>query len=112
LRRSQAASTAVPVPLPWFIAAFVGVMLLNSSFTLHPLARYTILEVDQFLFLIVMVALGLTTRLALLREFGGIQRLIAAGVMGLLLSTVTAYGLVASLSAGTAAERRRRRAPC
>ena len=102
-RRSQAASTSVPVPFPWFIAAFVGVVLLNSSFTLHPLARYIILEVDQFLFLMVMVALGLTTRLAVLREAGGARRIIAAGLIGLLISTVTAYGLVASLSAGTAA---------
>ena len=97
-RRSNAASKSVPVPFPWFIAMFIGVMLLNSSFTLPPLARYIILEVDQFLFLMVMVALGLTTRLALLHDAGGAQRIIGAGAIGLLLSTLTAYGLVAPLS--------------
>jgi uncharacterized integral membrane protein (TIGR00698 family) len=98
-RRSDAASQSVPVPFPWFIAVFVGVMLLNSSFTLHPVARYIILEIDQFLFLMVRVALGLTTRLALPGEAGGAWRLIGAGVIGLLLSTFVAYGLVVPLSA-------------
>ena len=88
------------MPFPWFIVAFVAVMLLNSAFTLHPQARRIILDVDQFLFLMVMVALGLTTRLARLREAGGAWRLIGVGVVGLLLSTVVAYGLVAPLSAG------------
>ena len=102
-RRSDAASKSVPVPFPWFIVAFVGVMLLNSSFTLHPVARYIILEIDQFLFLMVMVALGLTTRLALLGQAGGAGRLVCVGVIGLLLSTFVTYGLVAPLSAAGSA---------
>jgi uncharacterized integral membrane protein (TIGR00698 family) len=101
-RRSDADSQSVPLPFPWFIAIFVAVMLLNSSITLHPLARYIILEVDQFLFLMVMVALGLTTRLAMLREAGGASRIIGVGVIGLALSTLVTYALVASLSAGKA----------
>jgi uncharacterized integral membrane protein (TIGR00698 family) len=98
-RRSDVGQKSVPVPFPSFIAVFVGVMLVNSSFTLHPLARTLILEVDQFLFLMVMVALGLTTRLALLRETGGALRVFGAGVIGLLLSTLIAYGLVTRLAA-------------
>ena len=43
--------------------------------------------------------LGLTTRLALLREAGGAVRIGGAGVIGLLLSTCVAFGLVAPLSA-------------
>lgn len=99
-RRRDTASKPLHVPIPWFIVIFVAVMLLNSSFTLHPLARYVILEVDQFLFMMVMVALGLTTQLTLLRDAGGAQRIVAAGAIGLVLSTMTAYGLVAPLSAG------------
>ena len=97
--RRVAASASVPASFPWFIIAFVGVMLLNSSFTLHPLARRIILDADQFLFLMVMVALGLTTRLARLAESGRALRLIGAGGVGLLLSTGAAYTLVAPLSA-------------
>ena len=99
LWRRGSVSKSLRVPIPWFIVIFVAVMLLNSSFTLRPLARYLILEVDQFLFMMVMVALGLTTRLALLRDVGGAQRIISAGAVGLVLSTMTAYGLVAPLSA-------------
>jgi uncharacterized integral membrane protein (TIGR00698 family) len=98
-RRGNAAAKSVPVPFPWFIVAFVGVMLMNSSFTLDPLARTIILAVDQFLFLMVMVALGLTTRLAKLAEAGGAWRLIGAGVVGLALSTLVTYSLVSPLAA-------------
>lgn len=102
-RRGDASATAaVPLPFPWFVVAFVGVMLLNSATTLHPDLRRLILSLDQFLFLMVMVALGLTTRLARLGEAGGAWRLVGVGVVGLLLSTFTAYGLVARLSAGEA----------
>jgi uncharacterized integral membrane protein (TIGR00698 family) len=100
-RRRGAASASVPASFPWFIIAFVGVMLLNSSFTLHPLARRIILDADQFLFLMVMVALGLTTRIARLAESGRAWRLVGAAGVGLLLSTFTAYALVAPLSAVT-----------
>jgi Di-haem oxidoreductase, putative peroxidase/Conserved hypothetical protein 698 len=98
-RRSDTEAKSAPLPFPWFIVAFVAVMLLNSLITLHPLARYIVLEIDQFLFLMVMVALGLTTRLARLAESGRGWRLIGAGCVGLLLSTFTAYALVAPLSA-------------
>jgi hypothetical protein len=98
-RRSDVGAKSTPVPFPWFIAAFVAVMLLNSSVTLHPMARTLILEVDQFLFLMVMVALGLTTRVARLREAGGALRVLGAGVTGLVLSTLIAYALVAPLAA-------------
>jgi uncharacterized integral membrane protein (TIGR00698 family) len=98
-RKSDAEAKAAPVPFPWFIVLFVGVMLLNSSFTLHPLVRYVILEIDQFLFLMVMVSLGLTTRLAMLRDAGGAWRIIGVGVIGLVLSTLITYALVAPLSA-------------
>jgi uncharacterized integral membrane protein (TIGR00698 family) len=88
-----------PVPVPWFVVLFVGVMLLNSAFTLHPQARRLILDIDQFLFLMVMVALGLTTRLTRLGEAGGAGRLIGVGVVGLALSSCVAYGLLAPLAA-------------
>ncbi len=97
-RRKDSQSNSTPIPFPWFIAAFVGVVLLNSEFTLHPQARRIILDIDLFLFLMVMAALGITTRIARLGEAGGAWRLAGVAVVGLLLSTFTAYGLVVPLS--------------
>jgi uncharacterized integral membrane protein (TIGR00698 family) len=101
-RRKDAAAKLPPTPWPWFIGAFVVVMLINSTFTLHPQARRLILELDQFLFVMVMVALGMTTRLATLVSGGLGWRLLGAGVVGLALSSGIAYSLVASISSGAA----------
>ena len=103
-RRQDAAAQLPPTPWPWFIAAFVAVMLLNSAFTLHPQARRLILALDQFLFVMVMVALGLTTRLSALvgPGRGGLGwRLLGVGLAGLALSSGIAYGLVASVAAAS-----------
>lgn len=104
-RRKDAAAQLPPTPWPWFIALFVVVVLVNSAFTLHPQARRLILELDQFLFAMVMVALGMTTRLSAL---GGAERsgmgwrLLGVGLAGLALSSVIAFGLVSVLSAQSA----------
>jgi uncharacterized integral membrane protein (TIGR00698 family) len=99
-RRGMAdpATAADPLPFPWFIVAFVGVMLFNSAFTLHPDIRNVILNVDQFLFLMVMVALGLSTRLSVMAEGGVGWRLIGTGAVGLIVSTTAALLLVAPLA--------------
>ncbi len=81
------------IPVPWFVIAFIAVMLFNSSVTLHPQLRSAILQADQFLFLMVMIALGLTTPLGQLRGTGA-TRLLATGLFALALSAGTAYGLV------------------
>jgi len=94
---------AVPVPFPWFVAAFVGVTLANSAVTLHPLVRSAIFQLDLFLFLMVMIALGLDTRLTRLREEGGALALVGAGILALALSTAAAYGLVRYASPAQAA---------
>ena len=106
LLRRGSGSEANPrrVPFPWFIVAFLGVVLLNSELTLHPQARQVILSVDQFLFLMVMVALGLTTPVARLGEVGGTWRLILVSGFGLLLSTFVALSLVALLSTARTAQ--------
>ena len=85
------------IPVPWFVVAFVGVLVFNSGVTLHPQLRSAILQADQFLFLMVMIALGLTTPLAQLRGTGG-ARLLGAGLFALVLSAGTAYGLVRGMS--------------
>ena len=102
-RRRDKSAKSVPLPFPWFIVFFVAVMLLNSSFTMPPLARYIILEFDQFLFLMVMVSLGLTTRLATLQQAGGAWRIFTAGVIGLVLSACLAYALVVPLASARVA---------
>lgn len=88
------------VPVPWFVLGFLAVLLLNSLLTVHPVARTLILQVDQFLFLMVMIALGLSTSLKPLQGGAGL-RLLVAGLAALLLSSGIAYGLV-RLSSGTA----------
>ena len=90
--------TRLSMPIPWFVFAFIGVMLLNSSFTLHPQLRRLILDVDQFLFLMVMIALGLGTQLTRLGQGGVGMRLLGLGAFGLVLSSSVAYGLVASFA--------------
>lgn len=96
MRRSRepGGDTRQRVPIPWFVVGFLGVLMLNSSFTLHPQLRSLILQGDQFLFLMVTIALGLTTPLAKLREGAATARLIGAGVFALMLSAALAYGLV------------------
>ena len=91
---------------------FVAVMLLNSSFTLHPQARRLILEFDQFLFLMVMIALGLTTRLARLREGGVGWRLLGVGAIGLVLSSASPTGWSPRRRRRPAPRRARPRARC
>lgn len=103
-RRQAAQAKAPPTPWPWFIAAFVAVMLLNSAITLHPQARRLILELDQFLFMMVMVALGLSTRLSLLRDVATTHagwRVLGVACVGLLLSSGIAYALLMGVSSVT-----------
>ncbi len=86
------------IPFPWFIVGFIGVMLLNSSVTLHPVLRATILDVDLFLFLMVMFAVGLDTRFARLRDEGGALKLVGLGLFTLVLSASLSYALVRQLA--------------
>lgn len=86
------------IPFPWFIVGFVAVMLLNSSLTLHPVLRATVLDVDLFLFLMVMFAVGLDTRFVRLREEGGAWKLLGLGLLTLVLSAAMTFGLVRQLT--------------
>jgi uncharacterized integral membrane protein (TIGR00698 family) len=101
--RRETTSKSLRIPFPWFIVAFVGVVLVNSKVTLDPQLRELVLRFDQFLFLMVMVALGLTTSIVRLGEGGAAWRLVVTGLLGLVLSTSVSYGLVRSLS-GTRTE--------
>lgn len=87
------ADVAAP-PFPWFVLGFALVMLFNSAVTLPGPVRAGIQQFDLFLFTMVMIALGLDTRFTRLREEGGVMRLIAIGVIALLLTSVLTYGLV------------------
>jgi uncharacterized integral membrane protein (TIGR00698 family) len=89
------------LPIPWFVLVFLAVLIFNSVVTVHPQLRAAILQGDQFLFLMVMIALGLTTPLKSLLGGGGL-RLIGAGAFALLLSAGVAYALVRVTQGGTA----------
>ena len=102
-RRGSDAARTAPLPFPWFVIGFIAVMLFNSSITLHPQVRRLILDFDQFLFMMVMVALGLSTRLAKLAEGGVGWRLVGVGAVGLALSSSVAFALVSPLAQRSAA---------
>ena len=92
-RRVSQGHVRTRIPVPWFVIAFLAVLMFNSAVTVHPQVRAAILQVDQFLFLMVMIALGLTTPVAQLlgrRAF----RLVGAGAFALVLSAAVACGLV------------------
>jgi uncharacterized integral membrane protein (TIGR00698 family) len=97
-RRSSTSLNAGPPPFPWFVVGFIAVMLVNSSATLHPQLRRLILDFDQFLFMMVMVALGLSTKLSRVAEGGACWRLVCTGTVGLVLSTCAAFALVMSMT--------------
>lgn len=86
------------VPIPWFVVGFLAVLMFNSSVTVHPQLRSLILQGDQLLFLMVTIALGLTTPLAQLREGAAATRLVGTGVFAVVLSAALAYGLVCTTS--------------
>jgi len=92
-RRQEGGPARGRVPVPWFVLAFLVVLLFNSLVTVHPVARSLVLQGDQFLFLMVMIALGLTTSLQPLLGSGGL-RLLAAGLFALVLSAGLTYTLV------------------
>ena len=93
-RVGAAAGDTGPLPFPWFVVGFIAVMLFNSAVTVHPQVRRFVLEFDQFLFMVVMVALGLSTRLSRLAVDGVGWRLMGVGVVGLAVSSAVAFGLV------------------
>lgn len=92
-RRRSGVQAGGRIPVPWFVVAFLAVLMFNSAVTLHPQVRSAILQVDQFLFLMVMIALGLTTPLHKLLD-GRALRLAGTGLVALTLSAGLAYGLV------------------
>ena len=103
-RRANGGSTRAAVPFPWFVIGFVAVMLFNSTITLSGPIKATIQEIDLYLFLMVMIALGLDTRLARLKEEGGAMRLLGLGSIALVFSVTLTYALVATLAVRPAAE--------
>jgi uncharacterized integral membrane protein (TIGR00698 family) len=100
--RNVGAAARPAIQIPWFIVAFVGLMLLNTTITLNPTLRRAILDVDQFLFLMVMVALGMTTQLSRIGEVGGVWRIAGIGTVGLVLTTGLTYALVRPLASPAA----------
>lgn len=96
MRRAPEAAGAArqKVPVPWFVIGFLMVLFFNSAITVHPQIRQAILEGDQFLFLMVTIALGLTTPIAVLRDRAGALRLLGTGAFALVLSAALAYALV------------------
>ena len=100
-RRKSRERTGGRVAVPWFVFAFLAVLLFNSAVTVHPQVRAAILQAGQFLFLMVMIALGLTTSLRKLMG-GDAIRLIGMGTFALVLSAGLTYGLVGVMQRSSA----------
>jgi len=101
-RRHAGERARSAIPVPWFVVAFLAVLMFNSAVTVHPQVRAAILQGDQFLFLMVMIALGLTTPLRKLLN-GHALRLAGTGLFALVLSAGVAYGLVWAAQRSSAA---------
>jgi uncharacterized integral membrane protein (TIGR00698 family) len=100
---SGAAARPVSAFVPWFVLAFIAVVALNSSITLHPQVRATLLGTSQFFFMMTTVALGLTTSMATMRAASGGPRLLAIAAVALAVSSGTAYALTRLFAAPAAA---------
>ncbi|HSI48642.1 MAG TPA: putative sulfate exporter family transporter [Ideonella sp.] len=96
----QAGAARPRVAVPWFVVGFLAVLLLNSSITLHPQVRASLLQFDQFLFLMVMIALGLSTPLRLPRQPAQALRLAGLCALALALSAGLAYAMVRLTGSG------------
>ena len=57
-------------PIPWFIAFFLGVVALNSMGIVPEAIRTALISLDGFLLIMVMVAVGLATKISTLRKTG------------------------------------------
>jgi uncharacterized integral membrane protein (TIGR00698 family) len=98
LRRDDAAAPrpTAPLPFPWFIVGFAAVLVFNSFITLPASVKGAIQSFDLFLFLMVMIAIGLDTRLARVRQEGGAARLLGLGALALVCSTALTLLLVSA----------------
>lgn len=69
--RNRGGSTAVRVPMPWFVFGFIGMMVLNTIVALpEPLHDFLVLT-TAFLLTGALAAMGLETDLKKLRQKGG-----------------------------------------
>ena len=93
-QRKAAPDSAAPMPFPWFIVGFIGVVIFNSTVNLSGPVRLAINQFDVFLLTMVMVALGLNTRVQRLGEGIGAKRLVGIAMLTLAFATAAAYGLV------------------
>jgi uncharacterized integral membrane protein (TIGR00698 family) len=94
LQRKAAPDSSVPMPFPWFIVGFIGVVIFNSTVNLSGPVRLAINQFDVFLLTMVMVALGLNTRAQRLGEGMSAKRLVGIATLTLAFATAAAYGLV------------------
>lgn len=77
--------------LPWFILFFVGMVVINSTFTLNGTVKVLVSQTGAFLFLMAMLALGLKTNLKSILETHDIKKLLFTGVFIIILTTLVAY---------------------
>jgi uncharacterized integral membrane protein (TIGR00698 family) len=93
-RRMTSGEATGAIPFPWYIVAFVALATFNSMVTLSGPVRAAILRFDVFLFMMVMVALGLNTRAERIGESLRPIRVIAASTIVLAFAATLTFALV------------------
>ncbi|KFX22601.1 YeiH family protein [Pectobacterium betavasculorum] len=71
------AENAVPLMFPWFALGFIAVAAFNSFSLLSPTLVIQLVQLDNVLLTMAMVALGLTTRFSAIRQAGAKPLLLA-----------------------------------
>jgi uncharacterized integral membrane protein (TIGR00698 family) len=72
-------AAAQAIPLPWFVAGFIAMMLLNGFDILSPVGKVFITQTTTFLLTIALAAMGLETDLRKLQAKGWRPLLVGAG---------------------------------
>ena len=66
--------------VPWFAVAFIAVAIINSLVALPKPVTHTLVELDNLVLCMAMVALGLNTRVEAIKQ-AGVKPLLLAGIM-------------------------------
>ena len=94
LRRTHTDHSTARWTVPWFLPAFLLVIFLNTLHVIPASVVAIINEIDLFLLTVVMVALGLETRLGRLRELRWAAQATYASLLTLVFTAVMGYTLV------------------
>lgn len=98
MRRSHPDQSTAPPVVPWFVVAFALIVCLNTLRLVPEPMVAALNEGNLFLLTVVMVALGLETRVGRLQELRWATRATSAALFTLVVGASAGYGLVRSVT--------------